>query len=167
MKEIEKPEDDLFLGGGYSAPEKKEAVLNTTSGKLEDIKELPILEQIKIAAKKFNITMNDSPKKNCKKCYERGYVGFNSEDKTPIPCNCLFPASQLPKGQVPLNLMPKKVQRKYYREKEKALRKEIKKESTMRELRKIKQDMINKLALSATDKPNESEVIDGTEVSQG
>lgn len=171
MKEMK--DDDLFLPGGYEAPADKNTVVDTTTGQVEEIKNLPPLEQIKMAAAKFNITLNDKPKKNCKKCYERGYIGFDSKEKTPITCQCMFPKSAedaKKKDSVPLALLPKKIQRKYFRDKKKELIKEIRKESTLRELRKIKDSVIDKLAqnvLSGSDEiKKESEDLNGT-VSQG
>lgn len=173
MKEIK--DDDLFLPGGYASPEDKNVVIDTTTGQVEEIKNLPPLQQIKMASAKFNITLNDKPKKNCKKCYERGYIGFDSKEKTPIACTCMFPKgtdaeAKKNKDMIPLNLLSKKVQRKFFRDKKKALIKEIKKESTLRELRKIKDSVIDKLAqnvLSGSDEiKKESEDLNGT-VSQG
>lgn len=175
MKEIKETQkdDDLFLMGDYNAPEVKDTIVDSQTGQVENIKDLPPLEQIKFAAKKFNIVLNDKPKKNCKKCFERGYVGFNSNDKSPVTCSCMFPKQvedPNKKGMVPLNLLSKKVQRKYFREKKKELIKEIRKESTLRELRKVKDNVIEKLAqnvLSGSDEiKQESEELNGT-VSQG
>lgn len=173
MKEI-KDDLDLFLPGGYVAPQSKESIVDQDKGTVQDIKDLPPLEQIRVASKRFNIPLNDAPKKNCKKCYERGYTGFNA-DKSPIPCNCLFPKkveNEKEKNMVPLSCLPKKAQRKYMREKKKQLAKNIRSESTIRQLRKAREEFLSSLTSGAEAEPvkeilKESEVNDGREVTQG
>ncbi len=156
---IEKKDDlDLFLPGGYVAPKAQDSIVDTESGKVQDIKELSPFEQMKWAAKKYNIPINDKPKKNCKKCFERGYIGLNP-DKSPVPCPCMFPKPELTKEQreqVPLSLLPKKIQRKYFRDKKKQLKKEIRKESTLRALRQAKDEFLSSLT-SGTDVTSGSE----------
>ena len=177
----EKKELDLFLPTGYKAPESKDTVVDTKSGKVEDIKNMPPLEQIRVAAQRAGVPINENPKRSCKHCYERGYVGRNA-DGSPVVCRCMFPpkTSEQKKDEkkgVPLSMLPKKFQRKWHRQKGKQLRKEIGKESTMRELRLLQEKMIKegreKLALSGTDvsgtecisgtvePKNESGVVDG------
>jgi hypothetical protein len=155
MSEKEKQENlDLFLGGQYVAPQSKESIVDAETGKVEDIRDLPPLQQMQLAAKKFNIPINEKPKKNCKKCLERGYLGFNKDDKSPVPCPCMFPPKQVDKkdeGKVPLSFLPRKVQRKFFRDKKKQLRKEIRKESTLRELRRAKDEFLKSLETSGTD----------------
>jgi len=181
----EKKELDLFLPGGYKAPESRDSIVDTQSGTVSEIKDMPPLEQIKMAAQRANVTINEKPKKNCKRCYERGYIAWNP-DKSPVVCKCMFPPETAEqkkerKGQVPLSMLSKKVQRKYYREKSKQLRKEINSESTKRELRLLQEKLLKeeseKQSLSGTDvsgtvdsvvdsivKPkNESEVVDGVD----
>lgn len=188
MKEIEKNDDlDLFLPNGYTAPQSQDSIVNTESGQVQDIKELSPFEQMKWAAKKYNIAINDNPKKNCKRCFGRGYIGLNT-DKSPVPCPCMFPKVEQTKEQreqVPLSMLPKKVQRKYFRDKRKQLKKEIRKESTLRALRQAKDEFLASLTSGtsvtsgsdafgiATTENNgslpskESEETNGREVTQG
>lgn len=67
----------------------KETFIDPATGQVIDESLLTPLEKIKVKAKSMNITLND-PEKSCKKCYGRGYVGIHSEDKSPIPCQCLY-----------------------------------------------------------------------------
>jgi len=166
MKEIiEKKDDlDLFLPGQYVAPESKDSIVDINKSSVEFVKDLKPLEQMKWAAKKYNIPMNESPKKNCRKCYERGYIGFNVGDKMPIPCPCMFPPKIVDTNNkkeegVPLSFLPKKAQRKYMRDKKKQLLKDIRKESTLKALRKAKNDFLNSLTSGAD---NSSEILSGS-----
>lgn len=47
------------------------------------------LTKIKTAAKMMNIAIKD-PKKDCKKCYGRGYTGTKVATGEPVPCICIF-----------------------------------------------------------------------------
>jgi hypothetical protein len=143
---------DLFLPTGYEAPQTKESVVDKATGLVQDIKSLPPIDQIKVAADRFKIPINDKPKKNCKKCFERGYTGFNANDKTPTANPDVDKKKEKEKG-IPLSFLPRKAQRKYFRDKEKLMRREIRKESTMRELQKIKEQMIKELAISGDKSP--------------
>lgn len=47
------------------------------------------LEQIRYAAKKFNVDMRD-PNPNCNHCHGRGYTGTRTSGE-PIACRCIYP----------------------------------------------------------------------------
>jgi len=53
---------------------------------------------IKAVAERTGITVKD-PRKDCKNCYGRGYIGFNSKSKEPVPCSCIFTAEQKEKDR--------------------------------------------------------------------
>ena len=149
MKENEKKDDlDLFLPtqADYKPIQNKESVVDIQSGVVTNIRKLQPMEQLRVASQRANITLNEKPKSNCKHCYERGYIGYNP-DKSPIICRCMFPKeteeqAKENKGKVPLHCLPKKVQRRYIREKKKELRKAIDKESTMRDIRMLKEKVV-------------------------
>jgi len=149
MKENEKKDDlDLFLPtqADYKPIQNKESVVDIQSGVVTNIRKLQPMEQLRVASQRANITLNEKPKSNCKHCYERGYIGYNP-DKSPIICRCMFPKeteeqAKENKGKVPLHCLPKKVQRRYIREKKKELRKAIDKESTMRYIRMLKEQVV-------------------------
>jgi hypothetical protein len=63
--------------------------VDPTTGEIVDRSKLPPLEQIRIAAKNLNQTINE-PHKNCKKCYGRGYTGINLDGNVPVPCSCIY-----------------------------------------------------------------------------
>lgn len=147
-------DNDLFIPSDYSGPNSKVTAVDVNTGQVDDIKNLPVLEQIKVSASRFNIPLNSKPKRNCKKCYERGYIGFNSVDKTPIVCMCMFPKTvddKDKKDTIPLNFLSKAIQRKYFREKGKELIKEIRSERTLKQLRKVKDEVINKVLSENTE----------------
>jgi hypothetical protein len=45
---------------------------------------------MKAVAEKNGNVINE-PKKDCKKCYGRGYTARDATTKQPIPCMCIFP----------------------------------------------------------------------------
>ncbi|HON83257.1 MAG TPA: hypothetical protein PLI22_03860 [Caldisericia bacterium] len=63
-------------------PDKKEVLTP------EKIKNMDPWNVIVAGAAVLNLKIND-PKKDCKHCYGRGYIGFQ-KNRQPIPCNCIF-----------------------------------------------------------------------------
>lgn len=54
----------------------------------DDIKKLKPYDVMVAAAKSLGIELN-KPKKDCRKCYGRGYTGFSLNGQ-PVPCSCVF-----------------------------------------------------------------------------
>ena len=69
--------------------EQENVFVDPSTGEIIDRASLPPLEQIRIAAKNLNQTINE-PHKNCKKCYGRGYTGINLDGNVPVPCTCIY-----------------------------------------------------------------------------
>ena len=80
-------------------------ILVDEKGEQKEVREVPIsatpFERMKIVADNAGIDIKD-PKKNCKHCYGRGYVGFvndpkdkDDKDKEPVPCHCIFTKKQI------------------------------------------------------------------------
>lgn len=82
-------ESNLLIGTQYDAPSAEQTFVNTKDGTVVDKKELTPLDIIKSFAKQTGNVIQD-PRKSCKYCMERGYEGFDSKTKMPIPCRCLF-----------------------------------------------------------------------------
>lgn len=68
--------------------EQTQMFMNPETGEMVERSKLPPLEQIRVTAKSTGHHIND-PKKNCKKCFGRGYTAIKLEG-TPIPCDCIF-----------------------------------------------------------------------------
>ena len=83
-----------------------EYVDNSVLEKVEQIKDQEVTEDMlnlrtadpmeifKAAAEGAGITLQD-PKKNCKKCYGRGFIGRKADTGEPIPCTCIFPKNSI------------------------------------------------------------------------
>ena len=50
------------------------------------------------------------PKENCKKCYGRGYIGFNRDTEEVVWCTCMIKA--MAKAQEKINKTKKEVKEK-------------------------------------------------------
>jgi hypothetical protein len=83
---------DGTFGQGYNL-EDREEFFDTNKGSVVEQKDLTPWEIIKATAVKLGYTIND-PKKGCKHCYGRGYLGIMAGTKQPIPCNCIYSIQQ-------------------------------------------------------------------------
>jgi len=81
--------EGLLTGAKYEAPDNADKFVNTQDGTVVDKKDLTPFQMIKAIAKQNNHPIQN-PSPGCKKCYGRGYEGFDSATKMPIPCRCLF-----------------------------------------------------------------------------
>lgn len=95
--------EDINKIDGYALPTPKEVIFDTEKGAVVE-EDLAPLELLKLSAEKAGIKIKD-PNPNCKKCYGRGYVGFESGSKIPRGCNCLFTKEDLEqqRGNILLN----------------------------------------------------------------
>lgn len=82
---------DSLIGEKYTAPAKDQKFVDVHKGTIVDKKDVAPLMQIK-AFLESNGIKHGEPKKSCKKCYGRGYIGFDTKCLSWIPCGCLFPA---------------------------------------------------------------------------
>lgn len=82
---------DSLIGEKYKAPEKDQKFVDVHKGTIVDKKDVSPLMQIKAFHESNGIKIGE-PKSGCRKCYGRGYTGFEIMTKTWIPCGCLFPA---------------------------------------------------------------------------
>lgn len=93
--ESESTDDDFESGEGlltgtkYDVPDSADKFVDTKDGTVIDKKDLSPFQMIKAIAKQNNHNIKE-PSKGCKKCYGRGFEGFDSETKMPVPCRCLF-----------------------------------------------------------------------------
>ena len=69
--------------------EAQDQYFDTGSGELLDSKELSIFQKIKLIAQQMGYDIND-PKKDCRKCWGRGYTGLKKDTKEPVLCSCIF-----------------------------------------------------------------------------
>lgn len=79
----------LFTDAKYDIPDDADAFVETGEGKIIKKEDMTPFEIIKSIAKE-NGTELKEPKESCNKCYGRGYEGFETITKMPIPCRCLF-----------------------------------------------------------------------------
>ena len=87
---IEKQED--LEKASYNLPEDEEIFVDEQDGSIKLDKDLSPFEKIQVVAKKNKVKIND-PKKNCKHCYGRGYIGFDiNKENYPVPCTCIYPS---------------------------------------------------------------------------
>jgi len=91
-EDIENSEDSsgLLTGSQYDLPKDADAFVDAKDGKVINKEDLTPFEMIKAIAQQTN-TIIRNPKKDCKKCYGRGYSGIESKTRMPIPCNCIYP----------------------------------------------------------------------------
>jgi DNA polymerase III delta prime subunit len=156
MKEIKTNNDlDIFNAGEYKLPEQNNNVIDVTSYTVKDVKEVSYLDQIKFSCEKYGIKINKEPKKNCKKCLEKGYVGIDSE-KLPIACSCLFPkktekteTTDKKQNMIPLSFLTREQKRKEQRFRDKKLKKQMNKKDVREAFDKIKEMAIDKIIKEA------------------
>src|SRR5271157_5904698 len=84
-----KPKNALEQLYGYELPEKREAFVDVEKGEVVDKKDISPLEMIIAIANRQGVKLNLEVK-GCKICYDRKYIGFDSTNHAPIPCQCLF-----------------------------------------------------------------------------
>ena len=157
----EKETDGLLLPGQYIAPNSERSVIDTETSVVKDFKSLTILEQIKLAAKNYNIPINDKPKKNCQKCYERGYTGIDHKDKTPSACPCMFPKNktpQLTKEMLPTHMISGRDKQIIEKQRLKRIRKELMKSGT---LDRLKTMLVKEQKLLKESETNNGKTVEG------
>ena len=84
-----KPKNALEELYGYELPEKREAFVDVEKGEVVDKKDISPLEMIIAIANRQGVKLNLTVK-GCKICYDRKYIGFDSNTHAPVPCPCLF-----------------------------------------------------------------------------
>lgn len=80
------------VGAGYSSISSVNAVVDQSTNSVSVVENKPktVFDVMKLQADAMGFMIRD-PKKNCNKCYGRGYVSMDSKTKQPIPCKCIFP----------------------------------------------------------------------------
>lgn len=78
----------------YKEVKENKILVDTESKEIIDISKMSMFEIICHEAKQRNIPVKN-PKKNCNKCYERGYIGTDKDSGAPVPCKCIFPKEYL------------------------------------------------------------------------
>jgi len=143
-EETEEVEDGrLLTGQKYEAPEDQDKFVDTTKGELIDKSKLTDFDVIKAVAKQTNTEIKN-PRTSCKHCYGRGYIGWDSVTKAPIPCNCIYPPKtpdqKLKEHNIDKKNTPVKFNKKTYRQMKKLIKSErklIKKQKAEEEKRII------------------------------
>lgn len=92
-------ENKYDYGYGYNAPEERESFVDTNKGEVIDKSKLSPMDVIRAMANKLNNKISE-PRDGCKHCFGRGYVGFDSKSKAPVPCGCLFRHHSLEEKQI-------------------------------------------------------------------
>ncbi|MFA5484929.1 MAG: hypothetical protein WC260_01645 [Candidatus Pacearchaeota archaeon] len=77
-----------FYGHDYESPKEESGILDKNTGEVIDTKNLSPFDVIKTVAEQTGVEIRD-PRKSCKSCYGRGYIGRDSFTKQPIPCTCI------------------------------------------------------------------------------
>ena len=62
----------------------------------QELEQYDALDIIRAVYGSMNIQIKD-PKKNCKRCYGRGWTGKHAGSGEPIPCTCILPAETFDK----------------------------------------------------------------------
>jgi hypothetical protein len=93
-EEEEENSDDIIDGKiltdqNYETPKDVDKFIDTSKGELVDKANLTDFDMIKAIAKQNNLEIRN-PRKGCKHCYGRGFVGRDSKTKQPIPCSCIY-----------------------------------------------------------------------------
>lgn len=84
-------EGESLVGEKYVSPVANEKFVDVHKGVVVDKKDVSPLLQIKSFYESNNIKIGE-PKSGCRKCYGRGYIGFEIKSQTYLPCSCLFPS---------------------------------------------------------------------------
>lgn len=109
---------------------------DTGSGELLDSKELTIFQKIKILAQKMGYEIND-PKKDCRKCWGRGYTALKKDTHEPILCMCIFKPEDKANMQ---NTPTQKLSRVQRRRMSKLMRKRMKRINVNKIIEQVKQE---------------------------
>jgi len=93
------PEENLELVESYENEfeefnkkykiDKKMAYIDEEKGEVVDRSNLTPWEMIQSLSREMGANLKD-PKKGCRSCHGRGYIGIHADTHTPIPCLCLF-----------------------------------------------------------------------------
>jgi hypothetical protein len=86
---FEESVDNLLTDSKYDVPESVNAYVDTTDGTVVKKEDLTPWEIIKSIAKQNNVEIKD-PSKSCKHCFGRGFEGFETNTKMPVPCRCIY-----------------------------------------------------------------------------
>jgi len=86
-------EDNSLLGQNYNLPENRDEFIDTKSGEIVKQENINPMDVIRKIAEKIGTKIQD-PKKNCKHCFGRGYIGRDAKTKAPVPCNCIYPKAE-------------------------------------------------------------------------
>jgi len=87
---MEEQNNNLFVGNNYDMPEDRDEFVDMKTGEVIDKEKIDPMDVIRKIAEKTGTKIQD-PKKNCKKCWGRGYTARDAETKAPIPCKCIYP----------------------------------------------------------------------------
>ena len=132
----------LLTGQNYELPELADKFIDTSKGELIDKSKLSDFDVIKAVAKQKGVAIRN-PRSGCKKCYGRGYIGWDNKTKAPIPCNCIYPAKTEDQKMQEHNIDKKNAPVNFNRKTYKQLRKLIKAEKKM--VNKQKREEENRL----------------------
>jgi len=83
-------DNDLFVGNNYQLPDDRDEFVDLKSGEVVKQEDISPMDVIRKLAEKTGAKILD-PKKNCKKCWGRGYTARDAKTKAPVPCACIFP----------------------------------------------------------------------------
>ena len=121
-------------GNEYNDIKDDVVVVDTASNSVVDAKDLTPWQVIKMTAEKMGVSIKEPNTRNhCKHCHDRGYMGFNSKTKEPIPCSCIFTKEQK-KDDVPIKMNREQRRRMYKVFQKNNRKKKITKEVIQKEL---------------------------------
>lgn len=116
--------------------EAQDQYFDTGSGELVDDKELTIFQKIKIIAQRMGYEIND-PKKDCRKCWGRGYTGLKKDTKEPVLCSCIFK----PEDRANMQQSPdQKMSRAQRRHMDKVVRRRMKRVNVNKLIEQVKKE---------------------------
>lgn len=110
--------DDLFSNDEYTV-NKVEELVDENSGSILKKEDISPFDQMKAIAKKTGYEINN-PKRSCKKCFGRGYIGFDiTNNRSPIPCMCIYSKEDVEKSKknpIQTRQLNRSQKRKLYKE---------------------------------------------------
>lgn len=110
----------------YEIPEEHVEYLDQNSKEIIDKKSLNPYQIIKVIAQKNEINIKE-PKKNCRRCNGRGWIGRSATTGEPFACSCIFPDTEKQKQYLQgLNITTNRAQRRFYQNQLKKKLKQIK-----------------------------------------
>lgn len=128
-----------FNSEEYELEDNQSQYFDSESGEILDSKDLTVFQKMKILAERMGYEINN-PKKGCRKCYGRGYTGFEKETKSPIVCMCVYKEEDKQKIRENFQVQTQKLSRAQRRKLEKVMRRRMKRVNTKKIIEEMEKE---------------------------